>query len=287
MKLKFATFLLFIFLNFSSDLLGQSISYDKAILVPVEDVKVASLDPGVVDQLNVQPGDHVQVGDVLMQLDRDIYAAEAAVGKTSLAVAVEEARNDVNFRFSEMTRALNEKQLEKSLAAVQQFAKSIPEMEIDRLRLELNQSELSIEQASMELDIAKLNVQLRQSQSHAANVRLDRRTVRSPLSGQVVDITVQKGEAVTGGQPIIRIINLDRLRVKASFDVEFAFRVTKESEAYFEIELQDQTRKFPAKIVFVDPQIEPTERVFTVWADIDNANREMLPGLKGKLVIER
>ncbi|MEL7498508.1 MAG: HlyD family efflux transporter periplasmic adaptor subunit [Planctomycetota bacterium] len=264
---------------------AQSVSIENVPLQLIDDVQIASLDPGVVTKLNIQPGDRVEAESILLELDSDIYAAEAGANRMNLRIAQQEATNDVNLRFSQKTLALNDKQLEKSLAAVRQYAKSISETEIDRLRLERDQSELSIEQAELEKATAELNVRLRQQQLDASEIRLTRRSIRSPLHGTVVDLLVQRGEAVTAGQPVIRVVNLDRLRVKATLEAKFAFQVTRDLDAEFEIRLNGKAKTFPAKIVFISPEIRPTEQAFDVWVDIDNTGRELLPGLKGTLKI--
>lgn len=264
---------------------AQSISYDKAVLKLVDNVKVASLDPGVVQALRVKPGDQIEKGQILVMLDSDIYESEANANRFSWLVAAQEAKNDVNLRFAEKSLALNEKQLEKSLAAVQQFSRSISETEIDRLKLERDQSALSIEQAMMEKETAELNVKLREEQKRAAEIRLQRRNILSPIRGTVAEVPIQQGESVTSGQPVVRIINLDRLRVIAPFDMDLALQINKDLDAYFEVMVAGKSKRYPANIVFVNPELEVTGKSVLVWIDIDNSSRELLPGLKGRVVI--
>ena len=133
----------------------------------------------------------------------------------TLEIAQQEAENDVDIRFAEKSSAVSEKQLLKSQNAVREFALSISETEIDRLKLERDQALLSKEQAELEQAGSELTVKLRDEQSKLAALQLDRRVIRSPLDGEIVEVAIQRGEAVASGQSIVRIVSLKRLRVKA------------------------------------------------------------------------
>lgn len=263
----------------------ESISYDNAKLTLINNVNVASLDPGVAKKVLVKPGQVVAKDDILVELDSDLYASDAKVAKISLDIAKQDAKNDVNLRFAQKSIAVNQKQLQKSQEAVREFAMSISETEIDRLRLERDQSQLSCEQALLEKETAKLTTDLRTEEKASAEIRLKRRMIKSPIAGIVVNVDIQEGEAVSAGQQIVRVINLDRLRIKAVFHKDYALKVQEDSMTYFEIEIDGKVIQLDAEISFVSPEVLPSEKVFEVWAEIDNKERKLLPGFKGKLVV--
>lgn len=262
---------------------AQALRFEQLAVQLIDDVEVASLEAGVVQSLRIKAGDQVKKGDPLLLLDDDVFHAEVEAKKMSLLVAETESGNDVNLRYSRKTLAMNQKQLEKSLAAVAQFAKSISETEIDRLRLEGEQSSLSIEQAELQQKAAALTERLRAAELKSARVRLERRLLRSPLDGLVTNVDIQVGEAATLGQPVVRIINLDRLRVIAKLDKRYFFSVKRDQSAGFEVKIGGKRKELKGKVVFVSPEIQPTSQQFTVWVDLDNSSRELTPGLKGDL----
>lgn len=265
---------------------GQGIEVRNLPLQLINDVEVASLETGVVTKLHVQTGDYVADGGVLLELDRDLHEGEAAVKKMAYLVADAEAGNDVNLQFFEKTLMLNGKILEKSLNANVAYPKSISETEIDKLRLERDQSELSIQQAQLEQEVAMLTAQLRAEEKTLADIQLARRTLRSPLAGIVVSIDVQAGEAVVGGKPALRIVSLGKLRLIASVDRKFAFKIMNGDSAALHIQVGDEEAVMPAKIVFVSPEIRFTEQTFDVWAEVENHAGLLLPGMKGTLKID-
>lgn len=265
---------------------GQGIEIRNLPLQLIDDVEVASLDIGVVTKLLVGIGDYVANGTVLLELDRDLHEGEANVRKMACLVTDAEAGNDVKLRFSEKTLMLNGKILDKSLKAVAAYPKSISETEIDKLSLERDQSELSIEQAQLEREVALLTAQHRREEKTLADIQLARRTLRSPLAGIVVSVDVQAGEAVVSGKPVMRIVALSKLRLIASVDRKFAFKIMSGDSATMHIQAGDEVAVIPAKIVFVSPEIRFTEQTFDVWAEVENEAGLLLPGMKGTLKID-
>lgn len=264
---------------------GQEFEIRNLPLQLIEDVDVASLDSGIVNRVHVKPGDRVTRGTLLLELDRELHQGEADVKKMACLVAEAEASNDVNLRYSQKTLLLNGKVLEKSQNAVAAFPKSISETEIDRLKLERDQSELSIEQAQLQQEVASLTAQLRREEKTLADIQLERRSLVAPLDGMVVAVEVQPGEAVVGGKPVLRIVSLGKLRVIASVDRRFAFKIPPGSPAFLAVQDDEKEWVVGGKVVFVSPEIRFTEQTFDVWVEIDNADERLLPGMKGTLQI--
>lgn len=264
----------------------QTISYSNAQLTLINNVRVASLDPGVVKELSVKPGDSVSEGAMLLKLNSDRFAAQANADRLNYEIALQESKSDIDFRFARKSFDLQQKQLQKSQNAVRQYASSISETEIDRLRLERDQAKLSIEVAEMELCRATLTARLRGEERKISEIQLQRREIKSPIDGIVAEVSVQEGESVTSGTPVVRVIGLDKLRVKAFFSSKYALSVESGQQAKFVFLNDDEETNSEAEIVFVSPEVRASEKVFEVWADVDNSSRQLLPGFKGVLEIE-
>ena len=266
--------------------LQETISYPNAQVTLIDNVKVASLDPGVVQSIEVSPGDIVAADDLLLTLDSDLHESEAEASEVALEIALEESKSDVDLRLSQKSLAVSQKQLQKSENAVREYRRSISETEIDRLRLERDQAALSIEQAKMQSSIATKTAYLREAESKVTAIRLARRKIVSPIDGVVVEVATQSGEAVQSGQTVVRLIGLDKLRIKAVYGSEHALDVKAGQKATFEFEQQGKVISREAEVVFVSPEVRASERVFEVWADVENLDRKLLPGFKGTLLIE-
>ena len=73
---------------------------------------------------------------------------------------------------------------------------------------------------------------------------------------------------------------------EAVFPAGNIYRINNASDAYFEIERAGKTEQLPVRITFVSPEILTTEKVFKVWAEIDNSARLFFPGMKGSLHVK-
>ncbi len=278
--------LLSLFLACSSLAGQETISYSNAQLTLIDNINVASLDPGVVEEIAVKPGDVVAKDELLVKLNSELFAAQANADEVTWKIAVQQSESDVDFRFSQKSFALRRKQLQKSQNAVREFNASISETEIDRLRLEQDQAMLSIEQAQMENCQAKLTATLREEQKKVSEIRLRNREILSPIDGIVAQVAFQKGESVSGGEAVVRVISLDKLRVKAFFSSEYALSVKVGQTAEFTFKRKGKEIRKKAMVSFVSPEVRPSERGFELWAEVDNSDRELLPGFKGALKIE-
>ena len=264
----------------------ETISYPNAQVTLIDNVQVASLDSGVVQEIAVSPGDIVSADDLLLVLDSDLHESEAEASDLAWKIAIEESKSDVDLRLSQKSLAVSQKQLQKSENAVAEYRRSISETEIDRLRLERDQAMLSIEQAEMQGSMSLMTAELREAEKKLSSIRLGRRKIVSPINGVVVEVDTQRGEAVQGGQMVVRVIGLDKLRVKAVYGSKHALSVKAGQKATFEFEQDGKKVSREAEVVFVSPEVRASERVFEVWADVENSDRQLLPGFKGTLQIE-
>ena len=266
----------------ASSLHGQDLSVSGAArIVPILNTRVASEAPGVVRNIDVKVGQNVSKDDVLVRLNEEMFVAEFDVAAAEEEIAKLEATNRVNIEYAEKSAEVAAAILEKSLGANRLFAKAIPATEIQKLKLELEQARLSGEQAEMELDIASWNQILKQRKRQASEVKLANRQVDAPFEGRVAQIFVQPGQWVNAGEPIARLLNVDRLRVEAFFDENLVRQVKEGQQAVFQYRLAGEDLSVRAEVTFVSSEI--VEGIFQVWAEFDNPKGEHLAGTEGEL----
>ncbi len=102
------------------------------------------------------------------------------------------------------------------------------------------------------------------------------------------------GESVRANEAVVQLGNLDKLRAWCYIPLEYAYRV-KEDQVVESSPASTGTRarplpieqkKFRGKITFVDPQIQPVaETAVRVYAEFDNKDHELRPGLKATMTI--
>jgi hypothetical protein len=119
--------------------------------------------------------------------------------------------------------------------------------------------------------VARLTAKVKEAQVEATANELARRQITSPFKGEVEDVKRQVGEWVQPGEPIARIVQLDRLRVKGMVYAN-ATSPTDVIGKPVEIIINaagGKTETVKGRIDFASSIIEVTGE-FRVWCDIDN-----------------
>ena len=251
----------------------------------IDNVRVASRDSGRVTKVLLKPNAMVAGGQPVVVLDDKFFSAEAAVARKELDIAVKESENDIDLRFAQKSAAVNRKTLDRSCAAFKSFEKSISKAELERLELELERSSLSAEQAMVTKDVNELTRQLSEERFNLAELRLKYRSIESPLDGEIADILVQVGEWVQAGQPVARIINLNSLRVSALIPQADVLKIKPGNAAKFKVKIGNQTISADGEVSFVSREINPVAGDCLIWIDVDNSEKKLLPGMRGKLTV--
>lgn len=102
--------------------------------------------------------------------------------------------------------------------------------------------------------------------------------IRAPYDGVVLEKLVTEGQRVMAGDPLLRIADLRRVWVEAEvFERDLALvrigqRVAVELEAF-------PGRPRVGSIVFLQPVVDPRTRTLRVRVELDNADRQLRPGM--------
>ena len=261
----------------STDIIGTG-----GQLLLIRNVLVPAQEPGILLTLNVKEGDIVQEGQDLAELDRELYELEQASANLRLKVAELKSQDDVDLRFSVKSRAVAEKTFDRSQAAVEQYEKAISKTELERLKLDAERAALSIEKAEFDKTVAEEEASLGRREVEAADLKLKHRTITSPISGMVIEVFPEENEWVRSGEPLVRIVQLDKLKGSGNFpatEIDDSFVGKK---AFFESDISRE--EFVGTITFVSPEILPSDRV-KVWFEIENSESKLRPGEQGSVRI--
>jgi macrolide-specific efflux system membrane fusion protein len=264
-----------------------SITIDSAQVTLIAQVKVPARESGVIHELEVKEGQLVEAGQVLGVLESELARTTQAAASIEHDIAKEKAANDVDYRYAQKSQQVSKAELRRALESVEKFPKSISETELERMRLTAEKSDLQVDQAARDLVIAKLNQKLKAKELDTATLGVERRKIIAPIRGVVVNVYRRAGEWVHPGEAVLRIVRIDKLRVEGFLNARTTTRQLDGLPARFAIDLADQRRKeFMGKVVFVDPEVEPVTGQFRVWAEVDNRDNLLSPGLHGSLTIE-
>ena len=145
----------------------------KGQLKPISASVVSPSVDGTVAQINVQAGQTVNEGDVLMTIKNDELDSAVAEAQRAVAAAQEDLNN-----------------AQKALAAAQ----AAPAMEADGTAVPTDTSADASAVSSAQRNLASAQATLEQANAKAAE-----RTVKAPSSGSIVELNTKVGATVAGG----------------------------------------------------------------------------------------
>lgn len=230
---------------------------------PIRVIEVKSQAGGEVLDLPVELGDNVDQGTLLVRIDpRDVNNAHAQA-QADLDVA--KAQADVAERQLERIEALHESDIVTAE--------------------ELESAILSAANARASLVRATTNLEL-------AADKLDDVTLRAPITGTIVERTVEQGQVVTGtrdltgGTVLMRMADLTEVQVRMLVDETDIGRLEPGLPADITVEAYPD-RTFRGSVLKIEPQavVEQNVTMFAVLTRISNEEDLLRPGMNADVEV--
>lgn len=207
---------------------------------PEVEVNISSDVSGEIVSLFVKEGDSVQEGQLLLEINPEIYASEtdrveALVQQSESNLASAEAR--LKQAQAQWVQAQAAFKRSKSLYAKE--AISTAEWEQAQANYEVAQSEVKAAEEAAEG--AKYNVESAQASLKAARENLTRTRILAPMDGVVSRLVVEKGERVVGtaqmtGTEMLRVANLSNMEVSVEVNENDIIKVSLSDTAFIEVD---------------------------------------------------
>lgn len=170
---------------------------------PEMEVKISPDVSGEITELNIEEGDWVEKGDLLLRINPEIYAANLDRMKASL--------NNMQSNLAQQKTQLKDTKLkhDRNIQLIEKGAISSIEFETSLINLEL--AKLSVEGSSFNVESSKASLK-------EAENNLDRTYIYAPISGTISRLNIEQGERVVGtaqmtGTELLRIADLDHMEV--------------------------------------------------------------------------
>jgi RND family efflux transporter MFP subunit len=229
---------------------------------PNEIVDVGSAVTGVIEEMLVERSDYVEAGEELAKL-------EAHVEEAAVRVAQARAERTVDIEASEAGLDLDRKRRARAQKLFEQ----------DVLSLEIRQQvEAEATLSALELERAQEDHRLASLQLEQAVAALQRRTIRSPVSGFIIERLLVPGEVVDR-ETVLRIADVDPLRVEAILPSDWFGRMQPGDRAEVIPEGPNAETRM-AHVALVDPVIDGASGTFVVHLMLPNPDRALPAGLR-------
>jgi RND family efflux transporter MFP subunit len=240
---------------------GSGTGSYECLLEPSDTVAIGSPVTGRIEQIPVERSQLVEQNQVVAQL-------ESSVELAALDVAKARATADGSLRSRLASAELENQRKERAKHLYEGKAVSLD------LRQEV---ETQARVAEAELGRAREERQLASLELEQARAALDRRTIRTPIPGVIVERLMSPGEVVDE-EPILRIARIDPLWVETLLPASEFGQVEVGMSAAVTPEVPGD-RVHTAQVVMVDRVVDPASGTFSVRLELPNPEHAIPSGL--------
>jgi RND family efflux transporter MFP subunit len=228
--------------------------------------EIGSADEGIIDDILVERGDAVEKGQVLAQLDSRIE--KLAVELTRL-----QAQQDVEIRSRQARLGYQHKETERARTLFDK--KIVSDQALDEAQVQEDIARLDVEFAAVQQKVA-------QAEHALARARLERRTIRSPVAGIVVDVGKAPGEFIHEQAPLLTLARIDELNVEVFVPVPRYGRIRPGETAIVEPAAPIGGRH-EAVVEVVDRVFDAASATFGVRLRLPNPDGSLPAGIRCKV----
>lgn len=181
----------------------------------VDTIELPAPEAGVLVFQGVKEGAGVKSEDVIAKIDVSMQEMEKKIAIYEYNAAVKRAKDDIEIRYSRKASDVAKAEHEELLDAESRVPGVIPDPQMRKAKLDWERSILAIDKAGNDMKLAHLDALVARAKVDAADLAIQRRTVLAPFDGQVVEVYRHQQEWVNPGDPILRLVRMDTLRVDA------------------------------------------------------------------------
>lgn len=241
---------------------------------------VSALREGVIDRMELRIGKEVgKKGDVIGYLHKEV--ADLAVKEAEI-----QAKGLGAILKAEAQKRLAMAVVKRNLKLLAKDPTYVSTEDKEKAEAEFEAADAAVIEAKDTQDLAKAKLD-------SARRAAEEHIIRAPFAGQILEEYKHEGESVRANEPVVKLGNLDTVRVWAFIPIEYMYRVAPGTEVVVQIKLGSsrgrqpiEQKQFRGVISSVDQSIQAVgETTVRVYADLDNPNHELKPGLKSTMTI--
>lgn len=235
------------------------------LVEPIQTVEIKSKASGEVMAVNVQTGQEVTRGTLLVQVEpRDVRNA-LAQAEADLEVAAARAQ----------TSAANRRRVEEL-----RKGNVATEQELETAVLEEGTSRAALIKARTTVELAR--------------ERMNDVTIRAPLNGTIIEKTIEPGSIIAsasgtfgGGTTLLKMADLSVVQVRALVDQTDIGKVEPGQSARVTVEAYPG-RPFTGEVIKIEPQavVDQNVTMFPVLVHLQNEERLLKPGMNTEVEIQ-
>lgn len=236
-------------------------------------VTVSAETQGKILEIDVEEGDVVQPGDCMLLIDTVQLALQlkllesrkrtAAMAMTDVKTQTESLRMQLDYMRIEQSRVAR---LVAAGAATQQQKEQIDNNILSlEWQIKALEENIAIANESNSGNIESLDIQI-----ESVRDMIGRCHVNSPTAGTVTALYVGKGETVAQGMPLVRLVDMDRIFLRAYFEGRRMADVKLGGKVRVRTMFGGNEREYEGRIVWISSESEFTPK--SVMTSDDRSN---------------
>ncbi len=249
---------------------AQSLASDESeldcVIEPKSVVKLGSAEEGILTEIAVDRGDIVKKGDAVARLNFELETLAVELARVR-------AERDVEVRSSSARYAYRKSEADR---AAELHRKRIVSTKVH------DEANIEKQLAAHGVAAAKMDRQIAQMELKNAQERLDRRTIRSPVDGVVVEVTMSPGEFAHEQSPIMTLAQIDPLNVEVFVPISRYDMISSRMPAEVMPE-PPVGGVYLARVQVVDRVFDTASGTFGVRLELPNPDYKLPAGLKCRI----
>jgi len=234
------------------------------VLEPSAMIELGSAVPGLLSETYYDRSDYVSAGTVVAQLESDIE-------RVSLAIAEHVAMSSTAVDLRKVTASFGDRTQTRNLEMLK--TSSISRQVMDQISTEAKIADLQVTQERESQQLALLEVE-------RTKALLNRRAIRSPIDGTVVQRYKSAGEYVDS-DPVFQIAQLDPLSVEVILPVDYLGTVESGMSATITLDLPGfENESFEARVRRIDAVADAASATYGVRLTLANPDYKIPSGVR-------
>lgn len=236
-------------------------------------------------------GMEVKEGDILGVQFNQASLARKTAALRELDVAKKEAGKQLEVEVATASKNVARMEYVRAVNSNKKMPDSVSQEEVTQKQFEWFRGIKSEAKAEYDLEIAKLQVDVKEAAIAIAEADLEERIIRAPLSGQVDQILTNKGEWLREGDPVLHVLRLDKVNIKAVFESSTTTPAMVQGKAVtlYATMAGLSPQKLEGVITYARPVLEMNH--FIAYAEVKNIQIDgswfLLPGMRVNLIVHK
>lgn len=241
-------------------------------LEPRDYVDVGAQVSGQLKKVHVEIGDVVESGQLLAEIDPEIYESRVKADEARLkTLAAQMAEQTAQLSSAKLKLDRNQKLIKSKAISQDVFEDAETAYKIAEAQIQSLQAQIEEAQSTLEGDRANLGYT----------------TIYAPMAGTVVSQSSQEGQTLNASQSapvLVQLANLDTMTVRAQVAEADVMNLKPDMPVYFTT-LGDQDRKWNGTVRQILPSPETVNDVvlYNVLVDVDNTDRRLMTGMSTQM----